>query len=302
MQNDDALAWLDRHDRHLASERRLSPLSRKHYRRDLDRLADWADSSGLEHWTELDSHHIRAFVAGEHRRGLGGRSLQRLLSAIRGFYRFLIREGLCQNNPAQDIRAPKSPRRLPATLDPDQTARLLDQGADTTDPLQQRDVAIFELIYSCGLRLAEVAALNRGDVDADSDMLHVTGKGSRARILPVGGMARRRLAAWLELRPRFAGQQQAALFVSRQGKRLSHRSIQSRLQRLAASTGLDRHVHPHMLRHAFASHLLESSGDLRAIQELLGHADIGTTQIYTHLDFQHLAQVYDQAHPRARKK
>lgn len=299
---DEALAWLDRHDRHLTSERRLSPLSREHYRRDLDRLQVWCVSQGLEHWEDLDGHHIRAFIAGEHRRGLGGRSLQRQLSAIRGFYRFLIREGFCRNNPAQNVRAPKSPRRLPATLDPDQTARLLDQGADTDDPLQHRDVAIFELVYSCGLRLAEVAALNRGDVDADSDMLQVTGKGARARLLPVGRMARRRLAAWLNLRPRFAGPEQAALFVSRQGKRLSHRSIQSRLQRLAPLTGLDQHVHPHMLRHAFASHLLESSGDLRAIQELLGHADIGTTQIYTHLDFQHLARVYDQAHPRARRK
>lgn len=299
---DGARAWLDRHDRHLSSERRLSPLSRKHYRRDLERLQAWADERGLQQWTEIDSQHVRAFIAGEHRRGLGGRSLQRQLSAIRGFYRFLIREGLCRNNPAQDIRAPKSPRRLPATLDPDQTARLLDEGASTVDPLQQRDVAIFELIYSCGLRLAEVAALDRGDVDASSDMLQVTGKGARARILPVGGMARRRLADWLKLRPRFAGTRQTALFVSRQGKRLSHRSIQSRLQRLGTVAGLDRHVHPHMLRHAFASHLLESSGDLRAVQELLGHADIGTTQIYTHLDFQHLARVYDQAHPRARKK
>ncbi len=299
---DEALAWLDRHDRHLTSERRLSPLSREHYRRDLERLRLWCASQGLKLWEDLDGHHVRAFIAGEHRRGLGGRSLQRRLSAIRGFYRFLIREGLCRNNPAQDVRAPKSPGRLPATLDPDQTARLLDQGAETDDPLQHRDVAIFELVYSCGLRLAEVAALNRGDVDADSDMLQVTGKGARARLLPVGRMARRRLAAWLNLRPRFAGPEQAALFVSCRGERLSHRSIQSRLQRLAALTGLDRHVHPHMLRHAFASHLLESSGDLRAIQDLLGHADIGTTQIYTHLDFQHLAEVYDQAHPRARRK
>lgn len=296
----DALQWLERYDRYLVSERRLSGLSRKHYRRDLDSLQRWCDAQGLDHWMALDGHHMRQFVAGEHRRGLGGKSLQRLLSSIRGFYRFLLREQVCRVNPAQDIRAPKSPRRLPSSLDPDQTARLLDQGADSDDPLQQRDVAIFELVYSCGLRLAEVASLDCSDIDGD--MLQVTGKGARTRILPVGRMARQRLADWLALRPQFAGAGQLALFVSRRGKRLSHRSIQSRLQRLAAVTGLDRHVHPHMLRHAFASHLLESSGDLRAIQELLGHADIGTTQIYTHLDFQHLAEVYDKAHPRANRK
>ncbi|MEX0732626.1 MAG: tyrosine recombinase XerC [Aquisalimonadaceae bacterium] len=300
--NQESLAWLERFDRHLAGERGLSPLTRRHYRRDLDALAHWCRDHELLAWTVLDNQHLRQFIADGHRRGLAGPSLRRRLSAIRSFYAYLMREGVCARDPAADIPVPKSPRRLPKTLDADQMARLLDRGAAADDPLDQRDSALFELVYSSGLRLAEVASLDIHDVDLAEAAVRVTGKGSRTRIVPVGRTAVKRLQAWLRLRGSLAGADQAALFVSRRGDRLSHRSIQARLERMAVTAGIPQHIHPHMLRHAFASHMLESSGDLRAVQELLGHADISTTQIYTHLNFQHLAEVYDKAHPRARKK
>lgn len=301
--NQDVLAWLERFDRHLAGERGLSPLTRKHYRRDLEALSQWCGEQDLQTWDALDVQHVRQFIAGEHRRGLSGPSLRRRLSAIRSFYAFLVREGVCVRDPAADIPVPKSPRRLPKTLDPDQMVQLLDKGQSAADdPLDQRDAALFELVYSSGLRLAEVASLDIHDVDLAEGMVEVTGKGARTRIIPVGRTAVSRLRDWLRLRGGLARADESALFVSRRGDRLSHRSIQARLERLAIAAGVPQHVHPHMLRHAFASHMLESSGDLRAVQELLGHADIGTTQIYTHLDFQRLAEVYDKAHPRARKK
>lgn len=298
----EALGWLERYQRHLVSERRLSPLTCKHYRRELDGLAHWCRQQGINDWSDIDGQSLRRFVAAGHRRGLSGRSLQRRLSAIRSFYAFLLREGACRLDPASEIPLPKSPRRLPETLDPDQTARLLDLGPNSSDALDLRDAALFELVYSSGLRLAEVAALDLEAVDAASGVIEVTGKGARTRIVPVGRIALARLKSWLQVRGLIARGDETALFVSRRGGRLSHRSIQARLDRLARRAGLEQHVHPHMLRHAFASHLLESSGDLRAVQELLGHADISTTQIYTHLDFQHLAEVYDAAHPRAKKK
>ncbi len=296
----DASSWLNRFEAHLRDERRLSPLTCQHYRRDLEMLDAFRQEQGLDSWQALDAQHIRTFIAGRHRAGLSGRSLQRLLSAIRTFYRYLLREGGASFDPAADIQAPKSPRRLPRALDVDQTAALLDAEAD--DPLLIRDLAIFELIYSSGLRLAETVQLDLGQLDLQEGLLHVTGKGSKARIVPVGRQARAAVQRWLAVRPQLAGAEQPALFVSREGNRLSARSIQARLTRLSQQQGLGRPVHPHMLRHSCASHLLESSGDLRAVQELLGHADIGTTQIYTHLDFQHLAKVYDAAHPRAKRR
>ncbi|SEP01181.1 tyrosine recombinase XerC [Aquisalimonas asiatica] len=295
-----ALACLERFDSHLAHERRLAALTRQHYRRDLDALVAWCDRHTIDHWPELDASHIRQFVADGHRGGLSGRSLQRRLAALRTFFRFLVRDGLLQHDPAADIPAPKSGKRLPRTLDADAVARLLDGLDPGDDPLLLRDLALFELLYSSGLRLAEAAGLDLDGVDLKEGTVQVLGKGSRARILPVGRRARSRLGEWLGVRGQLATMDEHALFVSQRGGRLSRRSIESRLAQLAARV-LGQPVHPHMLRHSFASHLLESSGDLRAVQELLGHASIGTTQVYTHLDFQHLARVYDAAHPRARK-
>ena len=296
----EASAWLDRFEAHLRHERRLSPLTCRHYRRDLELFDEFRQRQRLARWQDLDNHHVRAFISARHRAGLSGRSLQRQLSAIRSFYRFLIREGVARHDPAADLKAPKSPRRLPKALDVDTTAALLEMPTD--GPLLVRDKAIFELIYSSGLRLAETVRLDLTDLDLAEGEVRVLGKGGKVRVVPVGRQARQALQRWLQLRPGFAVADQPALFVSRRGSRLSARSIQARLTRLSQQQGLGRPVHPHMLRHSFASHLLESSGDLRAVQELLGHADIGTTQIYTHLDFQHLAKVYDAAHPRARRR
>ncbi len=243
---------------------------------------------------------MRAFVSWRHRQGIGGRSLQRNLSAIRAFYKFLLDEGIVTHNPAEEIFAPKTPRKLPKALDVDQTARLVE--IDSADPLAQRDRAILELMYSSGLRLSELVTLDVDEVDLDDAMVSVLGKGNKRRYVPVGRYAIEALKRWLPVRATLAGSPEEALFVSRRGQRLGARAVQERLRLWAIRQGLAVHVHPHMLRHSFASHLLESSGDLRAVQELLGHADISTTQVYTHLDFQHLAKVYDAAHPRARKK
>jgi len=297
----EALYCLERFDGHLGNERRLADLTRQHYRRDLQALVDWCDTHALTHWGALDSHHIRQFVAHGHRRGLAGRSLQRRLAALRTFFRYLVREGLLSSDPAADVPAPKTGKRLPRTLDADAVARLLDGLDPGDDPLLIRDLALFELLYSSGLRLGEAASLDLDGLDLNEGAVRVTGKGARTRILPVGRRARERLGQWLCQRRQLAAPAQQALFVSQRGGRLARRSIEDRLTRLAAGV-LGQPVSPHMLRHSFASHLLESSGDLRAVQELLGHANIGTTQVYTHLDFQHLAEVYDAAHPRARKR
>jgi len=284
---------------HLNVERRLSPHTLSNYRRDLEQARDFAAGQELTGWRELTTHHLRAMVAARHRAGIGGRSLQRLLSALRSFYQYLLREGVVSANPAVGLRAPKAPRRLPKTLDVDQTARLLDWDSD--DPLAIRDRAIMELLYSSGLRLSELLNLEVSDLDLKDGTVRVTGKGRKTRVVPVGRHARSALQQWLPLRATFTSQA-SALFLSRRGERLAPRTVQQRLQQWGNKRGLPMRLHPHMLRHSCASHVLESSSDLRAVQELLGHADIATTQIYTHLDFQHLAKVYDNAHPRARKK
>ena len=293
-------------------QRRYSPLTIKHYRRDLDVLfsycqglslagaADKTAARPIDHWHQFDEQHVRVFIAQQHRAGLGGRSLQRLLSALRSLFRFMLDQGLIRNNPATDVKAPKSGRKLPALLDVDQIQQLL--AGNDTDILAVRDRALMELVYSSGLRLAEVASLDVTALDVADHTVRVTGKGSKTRVVPVGRQAIEAIRVWCLQRTGLAGPEEPALFVSRQGRRLSHRAIQSRLAYWAGRQGLLNHVHPHMLRHSFASHLLESSGDLRAVQELLGHADIATTQIYTHVDFQHLASVYDQAHPRAHRR
>ena len=291
--------WIDDFIDYLAGERMLSEHTLSNYRRDLDQLAEFCAIQRIGHWSKLDSRLLRRFSAQLHSRGLAGKSLQRKLSACRSFFRFLIREGRVDGNPALAVSAPKTGRRLPKPLDVDQLDELLNKPART--PLELRDLAMLELFYSSGLRLAELVSLNLSDIDLRDASLEVTGKGRKTRRLPIGSKALQALDHWLEVRDDLAEPDQSALFVSQRGRRLSPRSVQLRLKRWGLASGTAGRLHPHRLRHSFASHVLESSGDLRAVQELLGHADISTTQIYTHLDYQHLAQVYDQAHPRARK-
>lgn len=284
---------------YLRIERGLSPLTLKAYQRDLHSFARGMAERSLVHPEQVSEHDVRAFIAAMHRKGQGGKSLQRLLSAIRSLYRWLLRENRVRANPALSVRAPKSGRKLPATLDTDAVAHLLDFATDNT--LAVRDKAIMELFYSSGLRLAELAGLHWDQFDLHGGMLTVTGKGNKTRMIPVGGKALAALLVWRKARTEFAGTDQIAVFVGRRGEPLTPRAIQARVRYWARKQGLPQNVYPHLLRHSFASHMLESSGDLRAVQELLGHSDISTTQIYTHLDFQHLAKVYDQAHPRAKR-
>ncbi|NVK39669.1 MAG: tyrosine recombinase XerC [Oceanospirillaceae bacterium] len=291
---------LDGFLQNLRSERQCSDHTLSSYRRDLQRLQRYAEANHLAGWDTIRARDIRAFVAEAHREGLSGKSIQRLLSAIRTFYRYLNRESLASQNPALGVSAPKSPRRLPRTLDADQLGQLLEIPVE--DAVSARDCAMMELIYSSGLRLAELVSLDLGDVDFHDASLVVTGKGRKTRMLPVGGKAIDALDVWLRWRPSLIRGEEPALFVSSRGTRISTRAVQQRLAHWGRIQATDGQVHPHRLRHSFASHLLESSGDLKAVQELLGHADIATTQVYTHLDFQHLADVYDRAHPRARKK
>ena len=291
--------WIDAFLHHLQTERRLSANTCKHYQRDLAELLNWCNHTGIRHWKKLGTHHVRQYAAQCHRRGLGGRSIQRRLSALRSFYNYLLREQAVSLNPGLDVRAPKAEHHLPDTLTVDDITRMLT--VNTRDTLAIRDLAILELMYSSGLRLAELVALDCADVDFNERVVRVTGKGSKTRVVPIGDKAVTALRAWLKLRPQQLAEGEAALFTGRNGTRLGARAIQKRVKEWARKQGIPGDLHPHTLRHSFASHLLESSGDLRAVQELLGHADISTTQIYTHLDFQHLAQVYDKAHPRARK-
>lgn len=285
----------------LAEQRRQSPHTLSNYDRDLRRLLQAAAERPL---ADFDTLAVRRQVALLHGQGLSGRSLARLLSAWRGFFKWLLQRGLVPANPCAGIKAPKSPKRLPRALSVEETLGLLDQTPDTGDDrLNRRDQAMFELFYSSGLRLAELASLN---LDVLEGMLvegevRVLGKRSKVRLVPVGSKAREALAAWAAVRQQLAAPEEQALFVSQRGRRLSLRMIQERLRLRALQAGITTRVHPHMLRHSFASHVLQSSGDLRAVQEMLGHASIASTQVYTHLDFQHLAQVYDLAHPRARR-
>jgi len=296
----DHQAWLDRFHDYLHVERRLSPHTRQAYLRDLRKLMTYCDGAGVEDWPALDHLHIRKFVADHHRKGLGSASLHRLLSSIRTFCAFLMREGEMKNNPAVGVQAPRTARKLPDVLDVDQAGQLLSSTGG--DVLDIRDRAIMELFYSSGLRLSELVGLDLDRLDLRNGTVEVRGKGGKTRIVPVGRHARRALEAWLARRSTLLRGETPALFLSRRGRRISPRSVQLRLRQQAQKQNLPGKVHPHMLRHSFASHMLESSADLRAVQELLGHEDISTTQIYTHLDFQHLARVYDRAHPRARKK
>jgi len=285
---------------YLRHERGLSPRTITAYQRDLQHLLVEMEKAGLASPSQVNEHHVRGLVARLHRQGMGARSLQRLLAAIRSFFRWLMKERHAGSNPAIAVRAPRQHRKLPATLDTDAVTRLLD--FETTSALAKRDKAMMELFYSSGLRLSELASLRWDHVDQGSRMLTVTGKGNKTRMVPFGRVAAEALAEWRKVRLEFARFEEPAIFVSKHGKPISPRNIEARVRYWARRQGLPQNVYPHLLRHSFASHLLESSGDLRAVQELLGHSDIATTQVYTHLDFQHLASVYDRAHPRAKKK
>jgi len=283
----------------LKVERRSSEHTVKSYQRDLQRLTEFCINNSINKWVELSQESVLKHIATRHRSGIASASLQRELSAIRSFYLFLIKAGWVTENPAQYVKAPKQVRKLPKTMDVDQVAGLLDAGANSV--LEIRDVAMFELFYSSGLRLSELSALDLRDVDLQDQQLNVLkGKGGKSRRLPIGSKAVSALQTWLAVRPS-KSESETAVFTSQRGSRLGNRSIQLRLKQWCIKKGVAESVHPHMLRHSFATHLLESSQDLRAVQELLGHENISTTQIYTQLDFQHLADVYDNAHPRAKK-
>ncbi len=282
---------------YLNNERGYSPLTAENYARDIRRLFALAGTTPLP---ELKSHHIRRYVAQLHGSGLSGRSLARVLSAWRGFYSYLMRDHGCKANPCVGLRAPKAPRTLPHALSPDEAVKLVEMPVET--PLDARDKAMFELLYSSGLRLAELVNLDPGAMDFADASVRVTGKGNKTRIVPLGSHAIAALQAWLKVRDQVAKLDETALFVGKNGARISPRTVQSQLRKWGIKQGIASGVHPHLLRHSFATHVLQSSGDLRAVQEMLGHASISTTQVYTHLDFQYLAKAYDNAHPRAKKK
>ena len=293
---------LDRHIdsflSHLEVVRHLSPHTISSYRRDLDSFFTFLKEKN-DSWEEVQDHQVRGFVAQERRRGLSARSIQRALSSIRSFFNYLLDEEVVETNPAANISSPKSTQLLPKALDTDLVKRLLDfkpQG-----DIEIRDKAMVELLYSSGLRLSELCSLNMDSISVKERSCRVVGKGNKTRDLPVGEKAIQSLRDWLLVRENISSDANKALFLNKNGKRISTRSVQLRLERLSKKRGLPM-VNPHMLRHSFASHILESSGDLRAVQEMLGHSDIGTTQIYTKLDFQHLSKVYDDAHPRAKSR
>ncbi len=293
--------WIQRFLSYLAHERRYSPHTITNYQRDLKSILAYCEKQDISAWQDLGEYQVRMFVAAGHRQGLSPRSLQRRLSTLRSFYRYLNREGEIKTNPALEVRAPKASKRLPRTMDVDMMGKLLEM--PHKDPLSVRDWAIMELLYSSGLRLAELVDLDLTDVDLSDRTVRVTGKGNKTRIVPLGRFSVEALAKWLGERGSMAGAgTEQAMFLSQQGRRISHRSVQSRVKLWARRQGLPVEVNPHLFRHSFASHLLESSGDLRGVQELLGHADISTTQIYTHLDFQHLARIYDRSHPRSKRR
>lgn len=282
---------------YLQVERRMSAHTLDAYQRDLAALTQWCEAHDVTDPQTLHGDQLREFVASEHRRGLSAKSLQRRLSACRSFYAWLLKNNVIDNSPAAGLRAPKAPRKLPQVLDADEAVQLVELPTDA--PLGLRDRALLELFYSSGLRLSELCAMRWRDLDTASGIVLVHGKGNRERTVPVGSHAMTALQEW---RKESGGTGEKPVFPGRSGGPISQRAVQIRIKQLAQRQGLFKNVHPHMLRHSFASHILESSGDLRGVQELLGHADIATTQIYTHLDFQHLAKVYDAAHPRAKRK
>ncbi len=304
MHETDVSAGVDLNDKYsrgylawLLNEKRYSKLTAESYARDLAKLFELSAGNAL---IDLKVQHIRRYIAQLHGSGLGGRSLARLLSAWRGFYNYLLRDHGFTDNPCVGLRAPRSLRALPQVLSPDQAVRLVDLPGDTPDTI--RDKAMFELFYSSGLRLAELVGLEPEQLELTAGEVRVTGKGNKTRIVPLGGFAISALNAWLAVRPQLANAGETALFVGVRGARISPRVVQLRMKQWGIRQGIDSNVHPHVLRHSFATHVLQSSGDLRAVQEMLGHASISTTQVYTHLDFQYLSKIYDAAHPRAKRK
>jgi integrase/recombinase XerC len=296
----DLQDWAERFLRHLEVQKRCSPHTVSNYRQDFKFFCDYLVTQGISCWSDVNGSHVRAYASQRHRSGVSGRSLQRALSSLRSIFRFLLKEQRVSQNPVAGVGAPKAEQKLPEALPVDQVDRLLAVRSDK--PLGKRDFAMMELTYSSGLRLSELVALNVLDIDLEEGLVRVTGKGDKIRLVPVGRLACGAVREWMSVRGQFVVAAENALFVGRHGRRLGCRSVQKRMEQWSERQGLERRLHPHMLRHSFASHLLESSGDLRAVQELLGHADISTTQIYTHVDFQRLAQVYDKAHPRARRR
>lgn len=278
-----------------------SPHTVANYRRDLEKLINFSSKEAIDSADGVDQAALRRWVAELSREKLSANSIQRHLSSTRSLYKFLARHHPDLSDPTSGVRAPRAPRTLPKSLEADQVGQLLNHQSENA--LMARDHAMAELLYSAGLRLSELVGANINDLDTTEKIITVVGKGQKTRVVPVGGPALTAIAEWMKCRP--MGSEQLSfdspLFVSQRGGRISHRAVQERIRQLAAKHGMSQRIHPHVLRHAFASHLLESSGDLRAVQELLGHANIATTQIYTHLDFQHLAKVYDQAHPRAQQ-
>jgi integrase/recombinase XerC len=291
------LDYLSLYLNHLTFERGLSKLTQENYARDIRLLLEASETSSLD---SLKPAHIRQLIAKSHSKGLGGKSISRMLSAWRGFFDYLVKHHDFNSNPCIGMRAPKSPKSLPQALSADQAVQLVDIKDD--DLLSLRDHAILELFYSSGLRLAELVSLDFNTLDLASGTVTVTGKGNKTRIVPMGSHAIEAIRIWINARISIAKPDQPALFITKQGNRISPRAIQYRIKEWSIKQGINSDVHPHMLRHSFATHVLQSSGDLRAVQEMLGHANISTTQVYTHLDFQHLANVYDQAHPRAKKR
>ena len=290
---------LDSYLKYLRDIKHYSQATLDSYRRDISGYLQYLSEQTVTDITEASIHNVRSYLASRHRQGLTSSSMQRALSSLRGFYKYLIKQNLLTANPATDVRAPKGAKTLPKVLDVDQVDQLLNCAA--TNPLEIRDNAMMELIYSSGLRLSELVNLDLLDIELRAAQVKVIGKGNKMRYVPVGQQARQAITAWLRVREGMVRPNEQAVFINNRGSRLSQRSVQKRLREHAQRSQLGVHVHPHMLRHSFASHLLESSGDLRSVQELLGHANISTTQVYTQLDFQHLAKVYDKTHPRARK-
>ena len=292
-------AWFDKFFTYLTNEKRFSNHTLQAYQRDLNDFQTFCEENALSSLKNVSVHSARQYLSYCHQRKLSGKSIQRRLSALRSFFRFLIREKYVTANPLDAVKAPKNPQHLPKVIDIDQVQTLLK--IDGNDPLIVRDIAILELFYACGLRLSELVSLNMIDLDMTAKMLRVKGKGNKERLLPIGQYALTALNNWFALRKNWTNHDDQAVFISRRGTRISPRNIQARLQQWGVKQGLNSNLHPHRLRHSFASHLLESSGDVRAVQELLGHENLSSTQIYTHLDFQYLASAYDQAHPRAKK-
>jgi len=293
----DIQAFLD----YLRFERRYSQHTWENYQRDLLQFSQWLDKHAeVGSLNDVNEFSVRQWISQLHREGLKSRSLQRKLSSLRSYYQYQIKHKRLSLNPAIDVRAPRDTKPLPKTLDIEQVTQLLNIEGD--DFISVRDKAIIELFYSSGLRLAELASLQMADIDLTDALVTVTGKGNKTRIIPIGSKAVEALKNWLVHRSLVNRKQLGDLFLSRQGSAISHRNIQLRMNHWQKKQGITQSIHPHKLRHSFASHLLQSSGDLRAVQEFLGHSDISSTQVYTHLDYQHLASVYDKAHPRARGK